>query len=177
MSLIYRAIWQENRTSLFSDAPRTGLDWLNRKGLRLDALPDNDEVQGEWTDPRFSTSAGYRVSSHRASAEGVDAYRLSLEEDRYNAGQLWTTTLTIISESDQSPTVWVDVERQSEDPFAFVPFRSPVLVRTLISEGDDPRVGHVRLEGRPVIIPVSGLAGLIKNESRRLPIAVRRGLL
>lgn len=86
--------------------------------------------------------------------------------------QRWTTVLTVLCGEGNGGTLWVDVERVSTDPFARVPFRAPGLVTKLIRDGDDPRVGHVRLAPGPEHIPVGGLAGLISNADRRLPIIV-----
>jgi hypothetical protein len=66
----------------------------------------------------------------------------------------------------------VDVDRTSEDPYTRTPFMAPLLVRTLIEEGSHPRVGHVMLEPGPKVIEVRGLAGLVRNENRKLPIVV-----
>jgi hypothetical protein len=69
-------------------------------------------------------------------------------------------------------SLWVDVERVSNDPYERVAFRAPRLVRNLIERGSDPRVGHVRLEPEPRAITAGGLAGLIRNPDRRLPLVV-----
>jgi len=172
MALIYRAIWQEDRTTLFDDAEATVLAWLKRKGLPIDGLPDNDEVSGRWTDPRFGSEAEFMIRASRATVNDTSGFRVRLVEDRYESGLQWTTTLTVLDQTDEPPTIWVDVERQNLDPFSYVPFVAPTLVRTLISQGVDPRVGHVRLADHPVITTVPGLVGLIRNEDRRLPIAV-----
>lgn len=172
MALIYRAIWEEDRPRLIDAAAETTVRWLEHKGLLVDELPVAGELTGSWTHPYFGTEAGYRLITSRATSEGVSAYRMSFDEDRVDEGQQWTTTMTVLVEDGAPGTLWVDIERQRQDPFAYVPFRAPQLVMMLIAEGQQPRVGHVHLEPRPVVIPVEGLVGLIRNATRRLPVAV-----
>ena len=171
MSLLYRAIWQEDREQLIDVAAASAISWLGSKGIDLDSLPDG-EVTATHVDPRFGNSVKHTLWIRRSSAGGVDGVRVRLEEYQTEAGQQWTTTLTALARSERGGTFWVDVDRISEDPFARVPFKAPGLVKTLIREGNDPRVGQVRLEPGPRVIAVGGLAGLIRSEERRLPIVV-----
>lgn len=171
MALIYRAIWDEERPDLATVTSMSVLDWLAHKGLRLDALPDGT-TDGTFKDARFGTNAKFELSARTAEAEGVRALRIRLDEHRVEEGQHWTTTLSVLSDREPGGTLWVDVERFSDDPFERVGFRAPVLVKTLISEGLDPRVGHIRLERRPATIAAGPLAGLVRNGDRRLPLVV-----
>jgi hypothetical protein len=173
VALLYRAIWEEDRPELLDVATEAALTWLRHKGLSLDLLPDGEQT-GEFFDsrvlPLFAT--GYELSAKRAEVQGTRALQIRLVELRDYEKQRWTTTFTTLCPGNPGGAFWVDVERVSADPFSRVPFRAPVLVKTLIKEGTDPRVGHVRLGPGPERISVAGLAGLIVNEERRLPLVV-----
>jgi hypothetical protein len=171
MALIYRAIWNEERADLAAAASLTFLDWLAYKGLRLDTLPGGT-TEGSFKDARFGTEAKFELSARTAEAEGIRGLRIRLDERRVEEGRHWTTTLTVLSQREPGGMLWVDVDRFSDDPFERVGFRAPKLVKSLITEGLDPRIGHIRLESRPVTITAEPLAGLIRNAKRRIPLIV-----
>src|SRR5208282_4723383 len=85
MSLLYRAIWQEDREHLLDVGAATALGWLRSRGISLDALPDG-ELSGEHTDLRFGKSVGHVLWTRRSSAGGVDGLRVRLEETHAEAG-------------------------------------------------------------------------------------------
>jgi len=171
MALLYRAIWEENRDDLINVGVTAALRWLRAKGLPVEALPQ-EEMNGDYVDRRFGTTSKFTLSAQHAEEGAVKALQVRLAERRVDDGQQWTTTFTVLCETGPGGTLWVDVERVSEDPFSRVAFRAPALVKILIEEGEQPRLGHVRLEAGPKAIYVGGLAGLIRNNDRRLPIVV-----
>lgn len=174
MALIYRAIWRDDSADLEGFAATEALRWLNEtKGIDLDALPD--DLSGTMRFDRLDAAAEgpFDLTTRRSANDGVHATRMGLHEVRPASGQQWTTTLTVLHEDGSgSGSLWVDVERVSDDPYERVAFRAPRLVRNLIERGSDPRVGHVRLEREPRAITAAGLAGLIRNVDRRLPLVV-----
>lgn len=173
MSLLYRAIWTDDSENLQHVAGEHLVQWLrDAKRIEVDELPV--ELDGEMRYDRFDDSAVGTFELTRRSAEKgtVRAVRFRLHEVRPAVGQQWTTTLTVLEGAQPGGTIWVDVERLSNDPFETVVFGAPVLVRNLIRGGRAPRVGHVRLEDGPRAIQGAPLAGLIRHADRRLPIVV-----
>ncbi len=176
MALLYRAIWEDDRANLLDEVEREARRWLADKGVPLEA--GVDDAAGEYVDVGGETVA-FEVTTWRATVPGVAALRLHLVEQRDERGQRWTTDITSLTNGEPGGTIWVDVDRESQDPFTRPLFGAPRIVTSLIESGIAPRVGHVRLEGGPKVIEVDGLAGLIRNEDRRLPVVVfahdRRG--
>ncbi len=173
MTLLYRAIWEEDRQKLDEVAAAAFLAWLRSKGIELEQLPDG-ESSGDVHKPRTSSLSldQYELFVARAESEGVHGLRARLTEQRQGGSESWTTKLTVLQGSEAGGTLWVDVERESEDPFARLVFKAPRLVKTLLETGCDPRVGGVRLGSGPLAIDAAGLAGLIANPNRRLPLVV-----
>lgn len=170
MTLLYRAIWDEDRPGLVEVSDQTFRRWLEHKRFRI---PDLTGGEAEFD----SDGGSNRLLVRRVEHAGLMALRASLAEQRHRTGETWTTTLTAIAPVGGSGgTLWVDVQRVSKDPFTRPPFRAPVLVRLLIEEGiaqgGRPRVGHVFFECGVKAIDATSLAGLVQNESRRLTLAV-----
>jgi hypothetical protein len=157
MALVFRAIWTEDRTGLLGIGSEAFLTWLRSKGLTLESLPDG-ELLGEYYDPRLLPidSIPYELSVVDADAQDVRAKQIRFVERQDGDRQRWTTTMTILSNDQAGGTFWVDVERVADDPFARVDFRAPRLVKDLIDQGDDPRVGDVRLSSGPKVIEADG---------------------
>jgi hypothetical protein len=180
MALIYRAIWQDQPQQLLAHAERELVEWL-RTQKRLPAelldfgLPDG-EATLDVEASHFGNDAGtVTIETSRAATESVEALRSRVIEHRPDAGERWTTTLTVLVPTGpgaEPGSIWVDIERESRDPFARVPLRSPLLVRNLIERGVDPRVGHIRLEKTPAAMPGVPLAALVRRADRRLPLVV-----
>lgn len=178
MSLLYRAIWNDDRPDICEVGDAEFLRWVRSKGFELDELPE--------TEAKGTTSYGLRAAERLGPAEvivqraGVDdsrASRLRLVEDRPDQGEQWTTTLTAIAPVEgHGGTLWVDVEHVRDDPFSRIPFRAPRLVKELIRSGNEeggcPRVGAVPLPQSVKMIKGSGLAGLVLNQDRRVALAV-----
>ncbi len=178
MALLYRAIWEDSRRDLVDVAADAMVEWLRIKGMAVDGL-----VEGETEAEMGRTVHGDVVTGtgvlgvRRAVVDGLVAMRARLVEERPAEGSRWTSTLSVVApNSAPGGTLWVDIERVSDDPFSRAPFRAPGIVRMLVEDaaagGGDPRVGHVRLSSGPVAIPAMQLAGLVRNEERRLPLAV-----
>jgi hypothetical protein len=180
MALIYRAIWEDDSGQLLELGEDALVEWLRSQkrvpaGLLASGLPDG-EISTTVEASRFGNDAGtVTVETSRADAGGVRALRAAVVEDRPEAGERWTTTLTALVPTDDEASagdLWVDIERESRDPYTQVPLRSPLLVRNLIERGTDPRVGHIRLETTPAAMPGVPLAALVKRVDRRLPLVV-----
>ena len=180
MALIYRAIWEDDPQGLLELGEDALLEWLRTQrrvptDLLAGGLPDG-ELSVDVDASKFGNDAGtVSVETSRAEAGGISALRAAVIENRPEAGERWTTTLTALSPTDsdvEAGAFWVDIERESRDPYTRVPLRSPLLVRDLIGRGADPRVGHIRLETTPTAMPGVQLAALVKRVDRRLPLVV-----
>ena len=173
MTLLYRAIWEEDRSKLDEIASEAMLSWMSSKGIDLSELHEGD-TSGEFHNPRRLplTPDRFEMFVSRAENDGVAGLRIRLTEHRVEVNESWTTKLTVLFGSGPGGSLWVDVERESGDPFAILVFKAPRLVKTLLETGLDPRVGSVRLSGGPAVINASGLAGLVGSADRRLPLVV-----
>lgn len=171
MALIYRAIWDDDRTNLIRAGEIATKRWFKKKGIDIGVIADG-VFEGKATHPWFRNEYEYRVIISHAKADGVAAYQLRLFEDSEQAGHRISSQYTVLATEEVGGTHWVDVERVATDPYTRFNFRIPSLVNDLIKNGLDPRVGQVRLEQGPKIIEVGGLAGLIRNQDRKIPLVV-----
>lgn len=162
MSLLFRAIWRDDRTAVCKAAADQFSEWVSEKGIGLDVPADGS----------VDDSLGNEISSRQAEANGVQAAQFELVEDRRADDEIWTTRLIAIDDGDQERWLWVDLERVTGDPMRRRPIAAPRLVGRLIQTGDDPRVDQVRLTATPNRINATGLIGLIRNQERSLPIVV-----
>jgi hypothetical protein len=177
VSLLYRAIWSDSRHDLRRIGEEEFLRWIRRKGFDAEALIEGERIGTTRYGPRATEEGPAELIVRRARAQDRSASRLRLVEDRPNTGERWTATLTTITtETEPGGTFWVDIERVSDDPFTRPPFRAPRvtidLVRTGNASAGDPRVGHVRLPGQVIALDAAGLAGLVRNQDRRISLAV-----
>ena len=171
MALIYRASWEESRSDLIQVAESAAGRWFKKKGINEKSTTDG-VYEGNTVHPFFKNEYAYKVTIAHAESDGILAYRLRLAEYSDQIGHDFVTQYTALTGGGNVGTHWVDVDRTARDPYARFDFRIPSLVNDLIKNGRDARVGQVRLETGPKVIPVDGLVGLIKSPTRSLPIAV-----
>jgi hypothetical protein len=171
MSLLYRAIWSDDRTNLCEIAEATYSQWLASKGV--DARPTEGETL------RGSYDQGvFELVTRRAEAASVRAVQIELVEERPGERTRWTTRLTALESlaDGVSSFLWVDNERVADDLGDAADWAAPRLVRHLIDsgrqDGGDPRVDQVRLFTAPHKINPEGLTGLIRHPGRTLPLVV-----
>lgn len=95
--------------------------------------------------------------------------------------ELWLTQFTVLAWAGPYPraTLWVDVERVAEDPFARVIWGSPGFVRDLLRSGAEnggrpraDRLDRLPLTPGPRTVTAPELAGLLSQERRTWPVAV-----
>jgi hypothetical protein len=166
VSLLYRAIWQERRADLCDVAVDAFASWLRSKGIDLE-LPQEGHVEGR------ANGDTVELVARRALVSGVEAAQLELAEDRPGTGERWTTRLTAIDGTDGDDRwLWVDLERVVDDSTRGHQLAAPRLVRDLIEQGVDARVDQVRISTTAQPLAPVGLAGLIRNQQRSLPLAV-----
>lgn len=165
MSLLYRAIWQDDRDEVCAAAADAFGAWIRNKRIDL-RVPDEGAVEGTYD------QGTVEVVARRAIAGGVDAVQLELSEDRPRHGERWTTRLTALDGPAADRWMWVDLERVADDASIRPPLAAPKLVRDLIDTGTDARVDQVRLMTKAHTINPPGLVGLIRNPDRTLPLVV-----
>lgn len=167
MALLYRAIWEDSRPGLEVHGERAFVDWVRRKRFPIEELPR--EARGE------TAESTWTVTSRQASADGTNALRARLIEER--AGETWTTTFTVLATPRQrTGWLWVDIDRTSADPYERHPFAAPRLVVDLITDAEAgigrPRTGGVLLSAKASVLPACTLTALIRNQNRQLPLVV-----
>lgn len=165
MTLLYRGVWQDDRPDLAASAAEQFQRWINSKGIEV-TIAEEGHHEGTYGEGHFE------VVSRRASADGNAALQIELLEERPGSGERWTTRLTVIEAGERNQWIWIDLERVADDSSQLMHWAAPRIARELIAEGDDVRVGQVRLTTDAHRINASGLAGLIRNVDRTIPIIV-----
>lgn len=181
MTLVYRALWQDDDRHLIDVVRARFAEWVRDKYPGIDTAVDGAVVEGDGGD-----SATFTVEE---GAEKIDAtntmsvLRASLVETRNGGGSRWETKVrSWKTDIDDQPWatngwVWVDVSAVGEDidPRTLSP-AAPRIVRMLL-----PATGSAHNNGIPIdtqglwyhgAAEGESLAELITSMERRLPIAV-----
>jgi hypothetical protein len=181
VSLIYRAIWQDDGlTEACATARDTFAAWVSQKWSKVEVPADGRVVastnrRGERVDLEVSVTA--------AGDESVGipaAYRADLVET-YQSGARWHTTLRAWHHQNSEPAIkpekwmWIDVEVVGDD-ISRIASAAPGVVNDLLAAGVSPDVDGDRLMTGPS--PVVGydagekLADVISRQDRTLPLIV-----
>ena len=171
MALIYRSVLEDGRIHLIRAAESTAKRWFKKKGIDLSHV-DDGIYEGDTIHPYFKNEYHYRVVIAHAQVSEISAFQLRVFEASSTLGHDVITQFTTMTQGEAGGIHWIDVERVADDPFALFDFKVPSLVGDLIRNGRDVRVGQIRLETSAKVIPVEGLAGLIRSRQRSLPLAV-----
>ena len=173
MSLIYRAVWQDDRAGLVDLTTRTFIDWAQDK-----------HGSGLVFEPEPSTSGQISTSMRNIEVEEVSAVEISLTENLKD--ERWMTRQRVMSSEDGGQWIWVDVERVADQNFRLPSIAAPRLVRTHLEsgtkDGGNPRVGPVAISNVPWVtfaggksssrLKVGRLIQLIQDSHRSIPIVV-----
>jgi hypothetical protein len=165
MTLLYRAIWQDDRHALIDQGKQAFAGWLKEKHVDV-APPDEGAAEGT------GENGPVELLVRRALAGDVEAVQFELAEERPRFGERWTTRLTAIDGGEGERWLWVDLERVADAESVRPPLAAPRLVRALLANGVDARVDQVRISATPQRLDPVGLAGLIRNRQRTLPLVV-----
>jgi hypothetical protein len=161
MSLLYRTIFALPRDDIVGDVRQVFVGWLQSKRIDIEVPLDGttrvDDIE---------------VAAAQAREGDLHALRLALHEER--GGERWSTTVTAIADgTDRS--VWVDLERVTEDPYGRPPtITVPRLVRELLSSGD-AHAGPTPLLVEPIVVDadrVDELLAQLTDPNRVVPIVV-----
>ena len=161
MSLIYRAIWQEDASGLHDRALAAFRWWLGVRhpGERDLSVDVEQSVAGATTAVRFG------------QGEAGSIQRCSVHVD--DGSERLTTTLVTTVADDGRASVWVDQERVCDDAFATFEVHAPELSTRLIAQGHRPRRGPVALTVRPTALratDIDAFAALLARHDRDLPV-------
>lgn len=167
MSLMYRAIWNDDRPGLIEQATGTFVSWARGKhGTELEFEP-------------APTTVGAATTSLREVANGgVSAAEAVLVEE--TGADRWMTRQRVLVAEDGQQWVWVDLERTTSQVFRQQDVDAPRLVRQLLEDGvaagGRPRVGPVLLRSKAVAIRPEDVAtqivAPIRDPERTVPILV-----
>lgn len=161
MSLIYRAIWQDDPTDAHERALAAFRWWvgIRHRGERELAVDTEESVDGVTTLVRF------------AEGDAGSIQRATVHVD--NGAERLTTTLISTVTPEGASSVWVDQERVCDDAFAAFEVHAPELSTRLIAQGIRPRRGPVALTVKPTARAakhVATFAALLAQPDRDLPI-------
>lgn len=163
MSLIYRAIWQDEPDDIHERALDAFAWWVARHhpGDRTFAIGVDETIADSTT--LIRSGADQTGSIQRCSLhvdDGVTRY---------------STTLITTHPTGAPASVWVDRERVSRRSFSTFSVQAPALSTRLISTGVRPRRGPVPLTAEPRALrpeEVPEFVALLRNPERDLPLVV-----
>lgn len=146
MSLLYRAIWQNDSQDLCSLAFRKLRAWVDEKSSGAIQVPPAGTAKA--TIIRLDAVVDLELSIEQTAAESqgcggiLRAKFIETREDRTR----WDTTLRVwpAEAPDQSGWIWVDVEAVGDGIERLSP-AAPRLARDLLALGNRPRRGNTNL--------------------------------
>lgn len=165
MSIVYRAVWTDERPDLLAAGRDVVQRWL--RGSRPDL-----EVPGEGT----ARDEGVEVVVARVedADAGVDALRIRVSEERSTArGEERCSTTVHWIAHDGAGSVWIDVERVADDAFDLPQQHEAPAVVAMLLEGrvaDRPQLGP-----RPSLVgaaAVDELVAWLRSPERTVPVVV-----
>lgn len=163
MSLIYRAIWQDDPERVHERALDAFAWWVRKRH------------DGEWTfegdAPESFGTATTLVKS--GSGDEGSIQRCTLHDDDGTTRR--STTLITTRPVEGPASVWVDRERVSRRSFASFSVQAPALSTRLIATGTEPHRGPVPLGVKPRALQpdrIPDLVTLLTNPGRDLPVVV-----
>ena len=165
MSLIYRAIWQDEADGIHDHALAAFRWWVERRhrGERSFA-PDAEETIGGTTT---------LVRNGNGDAGSIQRCTVHVDDGTDRLTTTLITTATATPAGDAS--VWVDHERVSRDAFAPFQVHAPPLSTRMIAKGIRPRRGPVALRVDPTALrpgDIRRFAGLLATPERDLPLVL-----
>lgn len=193
MSVLYRAIWNDDRDELVPAALAAFRDWVLHKSDGDFVTPASGRMIGttsvsirrpDGTWAKAPQPAEVTVHLADQGEHGIlRAARASLVETR-DDGSRWSTTLRTWScaEAEDSDVgegrgwLWVDVEAVTYDSLIDIVIAAPRLVRDLVASGREPRRRCVQLSGDTTRYEGADaaevLAGLLSHADRDMPVVV-----
>ena len=172
MSLVYRSIWQDDRTELCEKAAHSFRQWVKSKhGDDIEFLEFADQADSG----QPVVAAIRHATSDDGEHEGVEAVLIEEQPD-----QRWMTRLRVLVGQDGEQSIWVDLERVASNVFKRQDVAAPNLVRNLIAEGEhnggNPRIGPTPLSSKVTAIRDEDvertLVPLLTSTARHMPVVL-----
>lgn len=161
MSLLYRAIWQDDRDDLNDAGWEAFAHWIASKTDGLEVPIEGQAALGQDD-----------VVVVRAADEQLRVMRAVLHEERQVTR--WTTTFTILDGGPSDRWAWIDLEFVATNSFKRPDVIAPGLTALMLADGGAYR-GPVRLTTKPRALrpeDVKGFVELLTDPTRDVPLAV-----
>lgn len=163
MTVVYRAIFQDDRDSLIEATEDHWASWLREKEIDADLPTAGEEI------------VDGNVHLRKGEDEHKDCRAIRLQFAEEQQSSYWTTTVVVLETSGDN-WVWVDLAAVRDQVFERPPdVRSPRLVRKLIDDGT-ARMGTARLRAKPFVARSPGegalLAETLHDPERGAPLVV-----
>ncbi len=167
VSLIFRAIWQDEAAGLHDRAEAAFVDWVGRhhSAERSFAVGEVETVDGVTT--RVEAGAGEAGSIQRCTLEVDDGVQVTTT----------TLTTTVPTEDTEGP-IWIDQARVSHRATPTTTVHPPDLVTRLVATGRAPRRGPTRLQATPRALRPGEVPAFVErlvDPARDLPLVVFAG--
>ena len=181
MSLIYRAVWQDNAvTDVCGLAAETFTHWVTRKWPSI-TVPSSGVEHGVGDQGGEEVDLEVRTASAADAEAGIShIYRADLFET-WGEATRWHTTLRsweaeTVGDGAGERWLWVDVEVVGDVDIGRLASAAPRLVNDLLDAGVAPEVdGDALMPSTPQVAGFGGgehLADVISRPARTLPIVV-----
>ncbi|WP_157184822.1 hypothetical protein [Nocardia niigatensis] len=177
MSLVYRAIWQDDRAELCGRALEELRTWVHGKYAPMLTVPDIGTAKASVFTSGTQREVDISVEAATSDTEALTALRATLVE-AYVGGSHWKTTLRAWQDHTAGAGfAWVDLSVVGEDiNVRTLAPAAPRLVRTMLSNAEAPRVDtHPIWLGPRTFTGTEGgeeLAELVSDFERTLPTVV-----
>jgi hypothetical protein len=164
MTLVYRAVWDDEWSEPLLVLQDEFEEWCSSKGIDKDDIPRRGDYQ---------VSDRLAIEVRRADAEIGRALRCTLTEVD-DKGRRWRTTATALADDD-ARAFWVDLD--FDDPYGGrAEMAAPRLVRGLIENGGRP-ICHgqlLRTQADRVVRldDIPDLVALLADPEREMPLVV-----
>ncbi len=142
MSLVYRAIWQDDRDELCAHALTDMRTWISEKCHDQIDVPETGYVAATIREGASDCSVDIMVEQAGAHDASITALRTAMAEVRSD-GVRWKITLRVWQEpATGTGFVWTDLSAVGDNPnLRTLAPAAPRLVRKMLSTATNPRVG------------------------------------
>ncbi|RIT48798.1 hypothetical protein [Mycobacteroides abscessus] len=182
MTLVYRAIWQDDDGQLINTVRTQFIAWARDKYPSL-SISDSEGRTQYAASPDTVEIVIEQGNGNVDTASRMEVLRTSLIETRNHGGSRWETKIRCWkTEADDKPNsavgwVWVDISAVGEDidPRSLSP-AAPKIVRSLLTASHSAHINGIPIDTQTLryhgAAEGESLAELITSMDRKLPIAV-----
>lgn len=157
MSLLYRAIWSDDRDNLTDAARQAFAGWvLGKSKDRLEVPTEGStrgsfrswgrDAEGNYGEQETEASVSVQYARHESGSEALRATFIEVRSD----GTRWDTTLRAWQGfSDSRGWLWVDVQAVGPMGLERLAVGAPAVVLELLRTGVRPRRGEIAISSQP----------------------------